>query len=250
MAVTQSSHPLDQVRRRIDLDQLKLPLGFIRCVELIFTLIVMSAKNGWDFDVRFECKHQNGTTNSTGSWNHLRLNEYTIGTCSHTTALLFPDFNIGIGVSLYSFLAVITLCFVVGTLLVYLFGYSAYVSDERLPILDLTMTIILSFGWFIGTLCFSMSVGRVEDATADETVIEKALTTQNICVGSIDSKCHEIKSYAMYAPLTVATLAGAGLVLLFFANIWFCYKETSGFRQRTHRNQMLHQMQQEPYTLE
>jgi len=189
-------------------------------------------------------------TNNTGVSPGLDITQIPVRKCDNSTAHLFADVSIGIGPGLYHYLVYGTIIFSMVTILIYVFNYALYVSDDRLPTIDLTLTTILAFGWLFGTLLFSIAVGRIEDATTIENV--KTVLNDLACHGLKKDECSliNVKSYAMYAPLSVALLGGCALVLLFFANIWFCYKETNAFRARQSRDKMLHQMSQEPYTLE
>ena len=124
------------------------------------------------------------------------------------------------------------------------------------------VTAILATLWMIGTLCFSITARRIEEAMTEENV-NATLKAVDICGAGL--KCHW-NSYSMYATLTIASvwhlkcflvnhsikLAGVGLFILFTSNIWYIYKETPYFRDRQSRRDLHHNnlAAAEPYTLE
>lgn len=50
-------------------------------------------------------------------------------------------------------------------LIIYLFGWSSYISDSRIIFVDLTSTIIMSFVFLFGTYKFSNRAGLIEEIT-------------------------------------------------------------------------------------
>lgn len=242
--------PLLRIRRQIDLEQLKMPLGFIRIIELGVVFILMAAKGGWDFEIRYTCLVDGTNYTMKQTTSDINIDAFLLTKCDNTTqAALFKDQNVGIGPDLYKYLVIVTIVFCVSMVLVYIFNYAFYLSDNRIPIGDLAATIIIAFGWLVGTFNFSSGVSRIEEATTENNVV-LFLNKFAPCNGNSTCSFQYEKSYSMYATLSVASLTGCALVLIFFANIWFVYKETATFRSRPNHNQMLHQMQQEPYTLE
>nr|CAD2184161.1 unnamed protein product [Meloidogyne enterolobii] len=250
IAPTQSS-PMDRVYRRIDFEQLKMPIGFIRLLEAVFCLIVFAAFHGWQFDLDIKCgppTKKNQTERATYEYHSLDISGYKVHRCndSDTEVFLFKD-DFGSGTDFYSYLIPLSLFLTTGMLLFYIFSYGVYASDDRLPILDLTVTALLAVFWMFGTLFFSISARRIEEATKPENV-NATLAAIDICGGR---KC-EYTSYSVHATLAIASLAGVGLFILFTGNIWYIYKETPYFRNRQSRRNLHHNNLPavEPYTLE
>lgn len=229
---------------RIDVEQLKLPLGFIRVLELVFCLIAYTSLNAWRFNLEITCKFD-GSPDVTKQFflRQLSTQDFKVEKCGENLAADLFEESIGSGASFYSYLLVISIFFTVASLLVYLFWWNLYVSDDRIPILDLSITALLAFAWLVGTFCFSITAGRIEEITEQENV-KKLVDERKICASA---KSCKVESYAVYAPLTVSTIAGIACILLYFTNVWYCYKETASFRTRNSQNV---QMPQEPYTLE
>ncbi|KAI1714596.1 ubiquinol cytochrome reductase transmembrane region domain-containing protein [Ditylenchus destructor] len=195
--------------------------------------------------VEITCKFDGGDEKKQFYLRQLSTQDFKIEKCgqSATTAAELFDESYGSGANFYSYLLVISIFFSVATILIYLFWWNLYVSDDRIPVIDLAVTVLLAFAWLLGTFCFSITAGRMEEITEPENV--KKLVEKGGFCGNATS-C-DVNSYAVYAPLTVSTIAGISCVLLYFANVWFCYKETANFRSR---NSHTVQMPQDPYTLE
>jgi hypothetical protein len=250
IAPTQSS-PMERVYRRIDFEQLKMPIGFIRLIEAVFCLIVFASFHGWQFDLEIKCGPPvkiNETIKTSYEYHSLDISGYKFFRCNDSKTEVYPfKGDYGSGADFYTYLIPFSLFLTTGMLLFYLFSYGVYASDDRLPILDLTVTALLAVFWMFGTLFFSISARRIEDATTPENV-NKTLVALDICGGK---KC-EVNSYSVYATLSIASLAGVGLFILFTGNIWYIYKETPYFRNRQSRRNLHHNNlpATEPYTLE
>uniref|UniRef100_A0A183CNR0 MARVEL domain-containing protein n=1 Tax=Globodera pallida TaxID=36090 RepID=A0A183CNR0_GLOPA len=180
------------------------------------------------------------------------IDELVVHRCNGTeTALFEPVF--GAGADFVAFLIPLSLFVTVAGLLLYLLCFNHYASDDRLPVLDLIVTVLLTVGWMVGTLSFSMTARAISEATAEANV-NKTMEAHGICKGLKKgddvSKC-TWETHAARAPLSVVTLAGLGLFVLFATNIWFIYKETPFFRERqARRNAHNNLPTTEPYTLE
>jgi len=232
--------PVERFLQKIDWEPLKLPLGFIRAVELFFGLIAYAAFHGWEFCFEYSC---GAAANPPYCMSDFSFAKFPAKRCVNGSMdLPFAEVEIGSGADFYSYLLVISIFYTLGALLFYLFAWSTYVTDDRLPVLDLIVTVILAFGWLIGTISFSIAAGRVEDAT-DSAYVSKVLK-DGYCETATDCPSHIT---AMNSLLSVSLIAGIGCVVLYTANVWFCFKETANFRNR---NAHPIQMQQEPYTLE
>lgn len=99
--------------------------------------------------------------------------------------------------------------------------------------------MLLAVAWFIATWSWWWGARNLENTTTLENV-QKLMTEK-------DFKADKINAYSVYAPLTVSIvrvnsrwnvskarfqMAGFACLVLFAANIWFTYKETSWFRNR------------------
>jgi len=269
---------MQKLLARMDWEQLKVPLGFVRVLELVcppifaplfqphspyrlfqvFCIIGYAALTSWEFDLTVTCKLASTVTlppDSTAptvglATSSLRLGEWELKRCdslaagTNVTAPLFTDGGGARGY--YSTLLFLSALITAATLLVYLGWWPEYTMDERLPTADMILTSILAFTWLVATFAFSLAVRQIKASVTAENV-EKVVTAGDWCKGTNVEGC-EVKSTAMTSLLSVAVICGVANVLLYAVNVWFVYKETPSFKARTVRGVQVHQ--QEPYTLE
>ncbi|KAL3095595.1 hypothetical protein niasHT_024421 [Heterodera trifolii] len=241
-----NSSPLERVFRRVDFEQLQMPLGFIRLMEAAFCVLSLIAFRAWNFHLSIFCPNKASHHVEFGS---LDIDTLSVSRCNKTETLLF-DPNFGAGADFVAYLIPLSLFVTVTGLLFYLLCYSHYTSDDRVPVLDLIVTVLLTVGWMIGTLSFSLSARAISEATTEENV-NKTMVAHGICDGVKSGDECRWESHATHAPLSAVTLAGVGLFILFASNIWFIYKETPFFRERqARRNTHNNLPTNEPYTLE
>jgi hypothetical protein len=214
--------------QQLNIDQLKVPLGFIKVLELVFALIAFAALNGWKFELRYVC---NGIPRSYETTT-FSLPSVQFVKCDNTSGSLFNDSFGGVS-TFFAFVAIASVIFSLVMLFVYLYMWGLYAGDDRVPQIDLLITMILAMSWFIATWSWWWGANGIERVTEEASV--KSLLSEK------DFKATDAKSYAVYAPLTVSILAGFTCLLLFATNIWFAYKETTWFRSRQ-------QLRQQPPT--
>jgi hypothetical protein len=223
-----------------DIEQLKVPLGFIKVVQIPLALIAYTALHGWRFDLSVFCRRdaKDAFVNATHMYetSSFSLGSVEYKNCSNVTQTIFPESFSGSS-TFVGFVSIVSIIFCLAMLFIYLYRYDAYAADDRLPRLDTGITILLAFFWFIAFWMWWRYSSALEAMTAPDNV-KKLAEEDGYCSGDL---CL-IKSYAMYAPVTVSVLAALGSVILFSYNIWIVYKETIWFHQR--------QMNQQPHMAE
>jgi hypothetical protein len=222
----------------LDIEQLKVPLGFIKLVQIPLALIAYTALHGWRFDFKVYCNIGNGTMHAQHMY---ETSSFSLGgieykNCSNTSTTLFPE-SYGGSSGLVGFVCIVSIIYCLAMLFIYLYRWDAYANDNRLPRLDTGVTIILAFLWFFSFWVWWRYSSAMKDMTTKENV-QKLSDDHNFCTAP---GC-KLDSYAMYAPVTVSVLAAFGNAILFSYNIWIVYKETVWFHHR--------QMNQQPHMAE
>jgi hypothetical protein len=131
----------------------------------------------------------------------------------------------------FGFIAVISIIYCLIALYVYLFKWGVYAGDDRVPKMDLVITCGIAIWWFIATFVWWRATNALEVETDSKTVANR-FKGGNFCDQKSFDDCH-FESYAAYATLTVSVLAGVASLLLWASGIYFSYKETTWFRDRT-----------------
>ncbi|KAK0400101.1 hypothetical protein QR680_003358 [Steinernema hermaphroditum] len=211
----------------LNLEPLKVPLGFIRCVQLPFIIIALFSKNGWGFELLYNC----GLSKISFRVDSFNLGDLLVpmcinGTASGESAKLWKD-SFGGSSWFFGLVGVLSLFFVLGMLYIYVFSWGNYESNEKVPIVDFAVTTGLACFWFIASWSWWSSTNGIAALTTNE-YINKALVGGNFC----ENKPCESPSQGRNASLSISVLAGWACVLLFAANVWFAWKETVWFRNR------------------
>uniref|UniRef100_A0A914VJB2 MARVEL domain-containing protein n=1 Tax=Plectus sambesii TaxID=2011161 RepID=A0A914VJB2_9BILA len=144
---------------------------------------------------------------------------------------MVPLFNENITSSpgFFVFTGIVSLLFVLGILVVYLFFWGLYESNNLFAMIDFGVTALLTLFWFIGTICWWAGASAVGEETSEESII-KLLTIDNACHN--DKPQCTVAKEGGYGSLVISVFAGWACVLLFAANCWFIFKETIWFRNR------------------
>uniref|UniRef100_A0A1I8APR6 MARVEL domain-containing protein n=2 Tax=Steinernema glaseri TaxID=37863 RepID=A0A1I8APR6_9BILA len=214
----------------MNLEPIKVPLGFIRCLELPFVIIALFSKNGWGFELLYNC----GESKISYTVDSFNLGDLLVPVCVNGTASgesnhLWKD-SFGGSAWFFGLVGVLSLLFVLGMLYIYLFSWGNYEANEKLPTIDFAVTCGLACFWFIATWSWWSSINGIAVLTTNE-YINKALTDGKFCeAASCGSPSHGRNS-----ALSISVLAGWACVLLFAANSWFAWKETAWFRNRQTR---------------
>ncbi len=127
-------------------------------------MIAYFALSGWQFDLNLTCNYTDKSKSPTQIQfvtSSLRLDEYALKACVGDESLpLFPDAPSTRG-GFYSTLLLASILISVGSLVVYVRWWNSYVSEDRLPTIDIIVTSILAFAWIVATLAFSIAVKQV-----------------------------------------------------------------------------------------
>ncbi|KAH7730977.1 SPH-1 protein [Aphelenchoides avenae] len=210
--------------QQLNIDQLKVPLGFIKVLEVVFALIAFAALNGWRFELDYMCAGESKKRAfETTTFSLASVQFPKCGAADNATANLFDNSFGGVG-GFFAFVSIASVFFALAMLFVYLYMWGLYAGDDRVPQIDLLITMLLAVAWFIATWSWWWSANGLESATVKENV-EKLMQEKGF-------NATNINAYAVYAPVTVSIMAGFACLVLFASNVWFTYKETSWFRNR------------------
>uniref|UniRef100_A0A914WEY3 MARVEL domain-containing protein n=1 Tax=Plectus sambesii TaxID=2011161 RepID=A0A914WEY3_9BILA len=215
----------------MNVEVLKLPLGFIRIVQLPFIIIAFASMGGWGitFSHPYTC---NGTQLSeTVPINTFRLTNIAVSSdLCNKSAPVTQLFNEGVTSSpgFFVFTGVVSLLFVLAMLAIYCFVWGMYESNNRVPLIDFVVTALLTVFWFFGTIAWWSGAAAVGSLTTKDA-IEDRLKTIAPCK---DGTSCAVTINGGYSSLVISVFAGWACVLLFVADCWFIYKETIWFRNR------------------
>uniref|UniRef100_A0A914VX04 MARVEL domain-containing protein n=1 Tax=Plectus sambesii TaxID=2011161 RepID=A0A914VX04_9BILA len=216
----------------MNVEVLKLPLGFIRIVQLPFIIIAFASMGGWGIIISHTYSCVEKIVNTTSfAIDTFRLTsiDMTQNLCNNTGTVYLFDDGVSSSPGFFVFTGIVSLLFVLAMLAIYCFVWGMYESNNRVPMIDFVVTVVLTVFWFFGTIAWwsgAAAVGSLTDAAAIQKLLgEKVIPCNN------ESGCPVTKDGG-YGSLVISVFAGWACVLLFVADCWFIYKETIWFRNR------------------
>lgn len=218
----------------------KVPLGFIKIIELLFAIIAFATVSGWGVSTTYRSKAQGCATVPVAFGYPFNFPSTTAGviplnSCVKTSTaapdqVLVHESYKSTG-EFFVFTGVMTMLYVLAATAVYLVLWNKYESDNRYPIVDLIVTCILAVFWLFGAIAWAFATGGIKSLTNEDTLLAS--------LAKLDSGCQIAKDPCAfsttwsYGRLTIGALAGAVCALCFAFNVWFVYKETVWWRNRT-----------------
>uniref|UniRef100_A0A0N5BCT1 MARVEL domain-containing protein n=1 Tax=Strongyloides papillosus TaxID=174720 RepID=A0A0N5BCT1_STREA len=206
-----------------DPEMLKMPLGFIKVLQLPFALIAFTTMDGWGFLLEYKCDEK---VIQKAIIDRFALSSIMLPMCNGTKTNLW-EHSFGGTALFYGLISLLSLVFIGLMLFVYLFNLELYATDNRLPHADCITTCILGICWVLVAISWWSATSKVLEDTTNENIVkllnDKHFCGENSCVSG---------SYSHSSTLTISVLAAWGCAILFFSNIWFAYKETDWFKNR------------------
>uniref|UniRef100_A0A5S6R5C0 MARVEL domain-containing protein n=1 Tax=Trichuris muris TaxID=70415 RepID=A0A5S6R5C0_TRIMR len=224
---------LSQMNTRI----LKEPLGFIRVIEFPMVILAFATTAGYAASmlVQYSCFGEKEYSNEYHlDWSYpFDLPVYGLASnfCDPKSQTVYP-FGEG-AVSQSQFFVctgILSFLYILGILCVYLFQLEKYETDNRWPVVDFLITVVLAIFWFIASCAWAAGVSTLKSITDPMTVKVKLISISVLCA-SKDHAC-AFPTEWNYASLNVSLIAGFACFFLFASNLWFIWKETEWFKSR------------------
>ncbi|CAD5227075.1 unnamed protein product [Bursaphelenchus xylophilus] len=214
----------------LNVDQMKVPLGFIKIPQLLLAIIAFSSRSGWEFSASFTCKDNTSYQFTARSFS-ITDQDYgpNFKTCAGAS-LGLVTFDHSTASSFFGFVSMVSIIFVLIMLFLYLFRWGAYAGDERIPKVDTVVTMALAVAWFLAAWSWWSATHSLGNITSPENLTEQ-FEKKKFCDFD-DIKDCKLRTHQATASLTVSVLAGFASLILFASNIWYAYKETVWFRDR------------------
>jgi len=234
--------------RELKLEAFKEPRGFIRLLELVFTMLAFSFCAGFSSNLEFvvQCNSKNGnvTTLSNQTF-HLdysypfSLDHYDNVTVDQTKCdvtedakyVSFPG-DYSSDAKFYVFIGVISWLFCLFTTLVYGFMNEMYLDNKNYPLYDMIISAALCFFFLAAASAWGHGLSGLKYSSnpsswifnSDDALICKK-TELNQYIQTVVSECIPTK-LGTFAGANVSVLIGFLNCFLFGANVYYLYKET------------------------
>jgi len=235
--------------REFKLEAFKEPRGFIRLLELVFTMLAFSFCAGFSSRMEFvaECKLPK-------SGNETKMENVTFGTpYSYPFALdYFPNVTVDLtkcpvppeakyvswpgdyssDAKFYVFIGVVSWLFCIATTLFYGFNNEGYLDNKSYPLYDMVVSIMLSFFFLASASAWAHGLSGLKWSSDPDSWIftsEDAKLCQINENGSYKftavNRCFTTFS-GTFAGGNVSVLIGFLNCFLFGANVYYLFKET------------------------
>jgi len=243
--------PLD-----LDIEVFKEPRGFIRCLEFFFAIVAFSTLANFSTEFSFDIKCKNATLDdqkilevqvdypfNIASTKPIDLSKrkpcgvtFTSDEDKYSKITFLENFNFSSDAQFFVFVGVVSFLYAGLSLLLYLRYPDQYLDDPKsYPKIDFILSSVLGMFWLAGAAAWANGLTGLKFACDAENWLSRSgyggvctkATNQDLVVDRVAS-CNSI-STGSFAGANGAVFLGFLNFLLWAANLWFLYKETSWF---------------------
>ncbi|CAJ1051846.1 synaptophysin-like protein 2a [Xyrichtys novacula] len=206
----------------LDLGPLKEPLGFIRVLEWVFAIFAFATTGGYSgkTHLKITCKEPPvppvpDVYPSFGYPFRLSATPYKLTFCNNTeSGPMFLQGDFSSSAEFFVCVGVFAFLYCTATLILYLGYQHVYRQTTRGPIVDLVLTAIFAFLWFVSSAAWGKGLTDVKWATNPEHLVDRC---KDICSPG---------DYPSMGRLNASVIFGFLNLILWGGNCWFIYKET------------------------
>lgn len=234
--------------REFKLEAFKEPRGFIRLLELVFTMLAFSFCAGFSSRMEFvaECEIKSGNETKMGNLTFSTSYSYpfaldyfpnvTVDTkiCQVTPDAEYVSWpgDYSSDAKFYVFIGVVSWLFCIATTLFYGFNNEGYLDNKSYPLYDMVVSIMLSFFFLASASAWAHSLSGLKWSSDPESWIytsNDALlckkSPENSYIQTAVKRCFTTFS-GTFAGGNVSVLIGFLNCFLFGANVYYLFKET------------------------
>ncbi|XP_060897567.1 synaptophysin-like protein 2a [Labrus mixtus] len=202
----------------LDLGPLKEPLGFIRVLEWVFAIFAFATTGGYSGSTHSEVKCKDDTKDVLAEFYYpfrLSAKPYVIPYCNGTDSKgIYLQGDFSSSAEFYVSVGVFAFLYCTATLVLYLGYQHVYRQTSRGPVVDLVVTAVFAFLWFVSAAAWGKGLTDVKWATNPDRLVEHC---KDIC---------HVGTYPSMGRLNASVIFGFLNLILWGGNCWFIYKET------------------------
>ncbi|NXG71404.1 SYPL1 protein, partial [Baryphthengus martii] len=212
---------------RVDFGLLLEPLGFIKVLEWIFSICAFATCGGFrgETTLLISCKGVVNKTVTAAFAYPFRLNTVVFTApdpkrCDGTWTDTHLVGNFSSSAEFFVTLAVLAFLYCIAALVVYVGYKHVYQQNSKLPLTDLTVTVITAFLWLVSTFAWAKALADIKMSTGASVIpgIESCKAPATTC---------RFASVTSMRTLNISVVFGLLNVVLWGGNIWFVYKDTN-----------------------
>jgi len=241
--------------RQLDMEVLKEPRGFLRCLQWFFAMLAFATCCDFSTQIAFDIVCKNNTQQSTHVSTVIsypfRIDQnppykfqdgppcdVKFGPDVHNPDITFPG-NFASDAQFFVFTGVITWLYCFASIAVYVFYSTLYTDEQKsYPKIDFFVTALLGFFWLAGSSAWANGLSGMKTmADPDNWIFTSQFENAAICYKTTNGnylypkigECHTIER-GHFGGANVSVLFGFLNCFLWISNLWFLYKETSWFK--------------------
>ncbi|XP_075870497.1 synaptoporin [Nelusetta ayraudi] len=217
----------DQIASMGTFQVLKLPLGFIRVLEWLFSIFAFATCGGYSGQLRVsvDCMEKARSNLSMGIDFAYPFRLYQVSfeapACEGIrTDRIFLIGDYSSSAEFFVTIAVFAFLYSLVATIIYIFFQNKYHENIRGPLIDFVVTVVFSFMWLVSSSAWAKALSDVKVATDPDEVqlLIPACKTQS-------NKCDSVYG-ARWSGLNTSVVFGFLNFVLWAGNIWFVFKET------------------------
>ena len=201
----------------LNLSTFKYPIGFIKLVEFLFTVIAIAAVNSWGGEVNYSCPPNSTTTKSFSTFS---LSDVDFKCDDKSSHVWTSENNSGGSAGFFYFVNVAGLIYTLVAMFVYVILWQLYQNEKRIALGDLAITALLFLLFFLCSSIWWAGANNIGRATSDETLGE-LFNKSSATLGGAKYISRSVNN----GKLAISVLSDWVCVLCFALNCWFIWKE-------------------------
>ncbi|XP_039579668.1 synaptophysin-like protein 1 [Passer montanus] len=212
---------------RMDFSMLLEPLGFVKVLEWILATFAFATCGGFRGETALlvSCEGVVNKTVTAGFAYPFRLNTVAFSApdpkgCGGTWTDVYLMGDFSSSAHFFVILAALVFLYSVTALVVYI-GYNhVYQQNNKFPLTDLAISVLIAFLWLVSTFVWAKALADIKVSTGASIVpgIESCKAPGTIC---------HFLSVTSMGILNVSVVFGLVNAVLWAVNVWLIYKDTN-----------------------
>jgi hypothetical protein len=212
----------------LSLQVMKEPRGFIRVIQCVMAILAFATTVGFSTTCEYNVECPGGVEKEA---------EYEIEYPFSTPTLEYPNcgpesgehsmdlpYDFSNAAEFFVATGVLSFLYTIIILVVYIFFHQTYAQNNKIPVIDLGVSVILSVFWLAGSSAWAQGVSDLKYYLHPDTIFKILY----VC-SQEGNECETVED-GSYGTLNASLILGFANFALWLSSLWFIYKETVFFQ--------------------